>query len=74
MIGSVVYGKTLLLGRVTDVCNATFFFLIRPLLTVSMHLGLLIDAHGFPDVEKVGFRAPKWLQGGGRCSQYRVFG
>jgi hypothetical protein len=59
---------------VTDVCNAIFFFLICLLSTVRVHLGLLIDAHGFPDVQKVGFRAPKLLQGGDRCSQYRVFG
>lgn len=63
-----------MLGKVTDICNATFLFLIRPLLTVRVHLGLLIDAHGLPDVQKVGFRAPKLIQGGGRCSQYRVFG
>ena len=44
---------------VTDVCNATFCFLIRPVTTVRVHLGLVIDAKGFPDVQKVGFRSPK---------------
>jgi hypothetical protein len=69
-----MYGKTLLVGRVADVCNATFFFLIRQLSSVRLHLGHLIDAQAFPNVQKAGFRALKLLQGGGQCSHFRDFG
>ena len=53
----------MVLEGVTDVCNANFFFLICPLSTVRMYLGLLIDVHGFPDVQKGVFRPPEVVDG-----------
>ena len=45
-----MYGKTMLLVGVTDVCNAVFFVFFFPELTVRAHLGLRMHAQGFPDV------------------------
>jgi hypothetical protein len=48
-----LYRKTMVLRGVTDLCNANFFFSNRPLSTVRAHLGLLMDAHGCSDAQKV---------------------